>query len=280
MNPRRACKREYNQTTVRVRCEGAMHTIELRPDGRLRFHHHDAKLLGAEAFTRQLAGLEPACRCEQVLRAWRGQSPANELPTGLWRCYSSIQYREHPYRPLRIPTVRERALRTVKRLARDAINRADYRRATSQWAGGNHRVRVELDPTTLGSSIRGGSTQSWSSNGKWSGRDSYIEVRLPPWWYQSVYRRGLAIVTDRKGRDLFTLSPFKDYVVWSKKTGKLKPLADSHLIAWVGRPSGGFEIKVQDAIIDTETREIVCWISDAWCIGTREQYRHAQKQAA
>jgi hypothetical protein len=68
----RHCPRTIKAARVQVRCSGAMHTIELRPSGRLVFHDHDWRELALETELRKSANLPPGCRCEVILRQWRG----------------------------------------------------------------------------------------------------------------------------------------------------------------------------------------------------------------
>lgn len=52
-----------------------------------------------------------------------------------------------------------------------------YRRAESTWAGGSHRTSVSFSDIQ---NAKGGSCRVWSSNGKWTGSDSYADLAITP----------------------------------------------------------------------------------------------------
>lgn len=60
-----------------------------------------------------------------------------------------------------------------KKIIRDYPNL--YKTSNSSWAGGNHKTTVIIADKPL---CNGGSERVWSSNGKWSGNDSYATLRV------------------------------------------------------------------------------------------------------
>jgi hypothetical protein len=89
---------------------------------------------------------------------------------------------------------REKRERT-KRYMLISVNKCGYKRSGSSWAGGDHDVAIVINEN-LSDEVwcKGGSEQVWSSNGKWSGSNSYNKFAVHANWYDLVYKRGLDVV--------------------------------------------------------------------------------------
>ncbi|KNZ70325.1 hypothetical protein Tfer_0885 [Thermincola ferriacetica] len=182
--------------SVRVRCEGALHTISITPSGAVVLHDHP-DIKADRAF--EALGGEP-CRCLKVLETWRRGVKLpfyrRDLPAGLRPAFDAGREKAAARRrrnakadPLSVPFATRAAAR-VARLAGKALETCSYRRSRTSWAGGNHEVCVRIgDPVISGSSSR-----VWSHNGKWPGTDSYVSAAVPLQWFSRVWRRGLAVV--------------------------------------------------------------------------------------
>lgn len=70
---------------------------------------------------------------------------------------------------------------------------ACYRFTISSWAGGEHEAEVVVGDHV---SASGGSERAWSKNGKWSGRNSWIRIRVREDWLDRVYARDLERLDD------------------------------------------------------------------------------------
>lgn len=100
--------------------------------------------------------------------------------------------------------VRERRQREhTTRHFRAAYNECSYRVSKSSWGGGDHTTNIFLHPKEFydGSGrtpkdvwCAGYSNESWSSNGKWKGKDSLHNFHIKPDWNKQVYKKGLAVV--------------------------------------------------------------------------------------
>lgn len=80
-----------------------------------------------------------------------------------------------------------------------SYSRCGYRRAQGKWAGGDHTTTIKISPAEAGVTSR--STKSWSSNGKWSGRDSEHRIHVQPTWRAEVlkkYPTGTITVKDKE----------------------------------------------------------------------------------
>lgn len=177
-------------TSVRVRCDGHLHTISLTPSGAIVLHDHPDRAEVERAFA--ALGGEP-CRCLQVMDAWRRKN-RSALPADLRPAFDEARARaekrsRRAIDPLTIPFV-SRASARVTKLAKAALESCSYRRSKTRWAGGDHIVRVRIGQP----GISGYGERVWSSNGKWPGTDSYIIATISLSWFTRVYRRGLAVV--------------------------------------------------------------------------------------
>jgi hypothetical protein len=266
-----------------------MHEIRLKRNGALVFLDHDYATLRAETELRITANLPPAHRCEVILRRWRDQwhsakiereaiqagiscSMPKELDQARWR----IGYRQNPRlvdcSGLRTWTGdndwRGRLADRIQREAREALDRADYRRSESTWAGGDHEILVEIAENERQIRITGESKRAWSSNRKWSGSNSVITARVQLTWLH-VARRGLALVPDKDGKHHFVLAlhPQKDLI--SVRTGR-SVLRPGEVVAIVGKQGRGFDVKAEHAIINTVTARLVRWQTNNHAIGNRQ----------
>lgn len=179
-------------TTVRVRCDGHMHTISLAEGGTIVLRNH--RNIQAEQAIRAL-GSEP-CRCLKALEAWRNRD-RQALPAELRPMLDaaiarhagrSAAQREH-IDPLTL-SLRERVARKTIPVAKAALESCFYRRSTTSWAGGNHFAIIYIGRPA----ISGCGDRVWSSNGKWPGTDSVVSATVPLTWLARVHRRGLAVV--------------------------------------------------------------------------------------
>jgi len=73
---------------------------------------------------------------------------------------------------------------------KNALARCNFRISGSRWAGGNHDITVAVG----GCSCAGGSHKAWSSNGKWSGNNSFFRISVPVDWRETVESAGIAVV--------------------------------------------------------------------------------------
>jgi hypothetical protein len=282
MNPRRACPREFDRVSVRVRCEGAMHTITLKPNGRLVFHNHDT--LGAELDLRVAGGMPCGCRCEAVLRAWRHipddtnpPTVALGLPKKLIVARQSIGPREHP-RPRGAELLKDwcsdswrarMARRTIAE-ASEWLEGADYRRSQSSWAGGKHYARVYLRKEGL--SIHGEKERVWSRNGKWSGNNSHVRAYIRDSWAVTVLGRGIPHVTDstgKKERELFVLEAYPRMQMDDAETDE-SLMRPGLIVALVGKQGRGFAVNPVYALVDVREKAIVRWHSSKTALWENE----------
>jgi hypothetical protein len=215
-------------TTVRVRCNGSYHSISII-DGAMVLHDHTDIL--AERAMIALGGEAP--RCLVILQAWRTHEQRSVLPSALHPLFDEARAKSQERAasastidPYTLPLL-ERVDRKIKPLARKAMLKCKYRRSRSQWAGGDHSVNVSVGPD---SAVSGHSTKAWSSNGKWGGTDSVIDVTVQRMWLYKVYRRGLAVAD---GIFVFEI---------------LNKDAEGFIVR-AGRQKRGFDVKIAEARI-------------------------------
>jgi hypothetical protein len=215
-------------TTIRCRCSGSMHEIALIRGSLVLLDHDVVKERAMVAL-----GAEP-CRCLEILRAWRDASFVR-LPAELAKLRglardrgASRATRRLAQDPLSVPLLKRLAPKVAAE-AKAALERCRYRRSQSRWAGGAHTITVIV---AAGSepSIRGDSQRRWSDNGKWSGYDSEIHVKLPLQWLH--VRRLCGGVVD----GVFVLA-----IVEQVGDGAYRVLA--------GRQGRGFEVYAAPAVI-------------------------------
>lgn len=68
---------------------------------------------------------------------------------------------------------------------------ANYRNATSSWAGGETENLVTLNDCPFAAAD---TTKVWSRNGKWSGQNLRHRVQVSPRWLDQIQGRGLGVV--------------------------------------------------------------------------------------
>lgn len=290
MSKRRQCPRKITTASVTVRCSGALHKIELLPNGRLKFHGHDDSLF-LETAVREAGGMPPGCRCEVILRHWRnfgsstvereakkaGLSPL--IPGPLWDARKSISYRWHPAtidltiqlfdecrnnkerKELKLDLLRDIMKARIVKHAEAALREANYRRSTSKWAGGEHDVRVStvISDSLCNVTIKSVSTKVWSNNGKWSGNNSEILAYVSSDWLSQVHKPGIALV-EHRGKKHFVLGAAPTgcrRVACYYYVNKLKP---NQAVARVGKQGLGFDVTACWAVIDVNERKIVRWL--------------------
>lgn len=296
MNPRRACPREFDRVSVRVHCNGELHKITLKPNGRLVFHNHS--VLAAELDLRVAGDMPCGCRCEAVLRAWRHipddtipSTVALGLPKKLIAARQSIGPRPHP--PLRGAMLlkdwcsthwRDRMSRRTLEEAREWLDKADYRRSQSRWAGGKHYVDVHLRTPNTGipANIEGGKDQVWSRNGKWSGSNSHVRVYLRDAWAVTVLGRGIPLVidsTDKKRRKLFVLEvcPHMQMDDGDTHESLMRP---GRIVALVGKQGRGFAVNPVYALVDVRKRAIVRWHTSKTTLWETEDVKRKSRRMA
>lgn len=143
--------------------------------------------------------------------------------------------------------LRELRRNSKRRRTEDLIETAEchamFRRATGKWAGGEHSVTVAFigDSSPAGvrtygtPSAQGGSTAARSSNGKWSGKDSFRRYTLPENWIETVHAAGIAEVdSDRVILSAEPCDPKGAEAAWS---------------VTAARQSTGFDLKTETGFV-------------------------------
>ncbi len=178
-------------SSVRVRCSGSLHRISITGRGAVLLHDH--KDLQAERAMQVIGGEK--CRCMEILDAWRKGIPHRLPPALRPLLYAAGEKRSQRVKTrsctdwLSLPVCSRVAART-RGITMEELEKCSYRRSQSSWAGGNHECLGLVGKP----GISGSSDRVWSSNGKWSGNDSYIHAVVPLTWLVRVYQRGLAVV--------------------------------------------------------------------------------------
>jgi len=137
------------------------------------------------------SGWRKALLRQQALRLTRQQRRAVGDPLTLL----TIQQRVVSYRA----RLAQERLDHLSPLVREAWDECGYRQSESNWAGGEHEVRVRVADDRR-PDCGGWADKAWSSNGKWSGSNSVHSITVRSDWESEVFGRGLAVVDG-----LFTL---------------------------------------------------------------------------
>jgi hypothetical protein len=87
---------------------------------------------------------------------------------------------------------KEKRGRIAGQVVKHLSNVWPYRRATSRWAGGEHKVSVSIVPSSQ-VAASGDSWTVWSRNGKWSGTNSSAELRISERAVRTLGVEGLVI---------------------------------------------------------------------------------------
>ena len=148
-----------------------------------------------------------------------------------WR--TKREDREKLNRTITFPTLRQRIESRTINEARNSFASCSYKVSDSSWAGGDHNLSVAIGTSV---SASGGSERAWSTNGKWSGTNSWHKISIRLNWIPSVKNRGLAVVDD-----MFTLEA-------SPVAEKLKNGESACRAAWIAQ-GRGFDLNVERGIL-------------------------------
>jgi hypothetical protein len=135
---------------------------------------------------------------------------------------------------------RERIVTALKA----AFLACDYRAPSGKWAGGGVAIDAGLSPWTAASAE---TFRVWSDNGKWSGNDLRVHLRVSSSWYRLVRARGLAkldgmLTLGLGDKPALVTADCTVYAAqWAEQSGRLGLRVRSGYIA-IGRCSDGSRI--------------------------------------